>query len=159
MPVRAADSRIEVSVATEATDELARAFARLIPQLSTSAPPDRQTLAEIVASPSTTVLVARDRANGGEIVGTLTLVTFRIPTNVRAWIEDVVVDSGARGRGVALALSAEAIRIARQRGARNIDLTSRRSRESARRLYEKLGFALRETNLFRYCVPESKKAR
>jgi ribosomal protein S18 acetylase RimI-like enzyme len=148
-------SSIEVSVATEATDELARAFARLIPQLSTSAPPDRQTLAEIVASPSTTVLVARDRSNGGEIVGTLTLVTFRIPTNLRAWIEDVVVDAAARGRGVAQALSAEAIRIARQRGARNIDLTSRGSRQTAHRLYEKLGFALRETNLFRYSVPES----
>ena len=86
---------IEVSVATEATDELARAFARLIPQLSASAPPDRQALAEIVASPSTTILVARDRSKGGEIVGTLTLVTFRIPTTLRAWIEDVVVVSGA----------------------------------------------------------------
>ena len=149
---------IEVSVATEATDELARAFARLIPQLSASAPPDRQALAEIVASPSTTILVARDRSKGGEIVGTLTLVTFRIPTTLRAWIEDVVVDSGARGRGVGRALSAEAIRIAGQRGARHIDLTSRRSRAAARRLYEKLGFAPRETDLFRYSVPESKKA-
>ena len=151
-------SSIEVSVATEATDELARAFARLIPQLSTSVPPDRQTLAGIVASPSTTVLVARDRSNGGEIVGTLTLATFRIPTNMRAWIEDVVVDSGARGRGVAQALSTEAIRIARLRGARHIDLTSRPSRQAARRLYEKLGFVPRETGLFRYSVSESKEA-
>jgi ribosomal protein S18 acetylase RimI-like enzyme len=149
---------IEVSVATEATDELARAFARLIPQLSISPPPDRQALAEIIASPSNTILLARDRSNGGEIVGTLTLVTFRIPTNVRAWIEDAVVDSSARGRGVGQALTAEAIRIARSRGARNIDLTSRRSREAARRMYEKMGFAPRETSLFRYTVPGARKA-
>jgi ribosomal protein S18 acetylase RimI-like enzyme len=151
-------SRIEVSIATEATEELARAFARLIPQLSTAAPPDRQALAEVIAAASTTVLLARDHANGGDIVGTLTLVTFRIPTAVRAWIEDVVVDSGARGRGVGQALTTEAMRIAQQRGARTIDLTSRRSREAARRLYAKMGFALRETNVYRYALPAPRKA-
>jgi ribosomal protein S18 acetylase RimI-like enzyme len=141
----------EVSVAKEATEELARAFARLIPQLSTTAtPPDRQALAEIIAAPSNTVLLARDPSNGGEIVGTLTLVMFRIPTAVRAWIEDVVVDSCARGRGVGEALTEEAVRIAQSRGARTIDLTSRRSREAAHRLYEKVGFAVRDTNVYRY---------
>jgi ribosomal protein S18 acetylase RimI-like enzyme len=149
---------IEVSVATEATDELARAFARLIPQLSdTAVPPDRNALADIIAAPSNTVLLARDRANGGQIVGTLTLVTFRIPTAVRAWIEDVVVDSSARDRGAAEALTEEAIRIAKLRGARTIDLTSRRSREAARRLYGKVGFAIRDTNVYRYVLPETDK--
>jgi ribosomal protein S18 acetylase RimI-like enzyme len=147
-----------VSVATEATDELARAFARLIPQLSSTAvPPDRNALADIIAAPSNTVLLARDRSNSGHIVGTLTLVTFRIPTAVRAWIEDVVVDSSARGRGVGEALTEEAIRIAKLRGARTIDLTSRRSREAGRRLYEKVGFAIRDTNVYRYVSPETRK--
>jgi len=149
---------IEVSVATEATDELARAFAKLIPQLSgTAVPPDVQALADVIAAPSNTVLLARDGAHG-EIVGTLTLVMFRIPTALRAWIEDVVVDSGARGRGVGEALTEEAIRIAQSSGARTIDLTSRRSREAAHRLYEKVGFAVRDTNVYRYALPESKKA-
>jgi ribosomal protein S18 acetylase RimI-like enzyme len=149
---------IEVSVATEATDELARAFAHLIPQLSqTAVPPDRKALAEIIAAPSNTVLLARDRSNGGQIVGTLTLVTFRIPTAVRAWIEDVVVDSSARGRGVGEALTEEAIRIAKLRGARTIDLTSRRSREAARRLYERVGFTIRDTNVYRFVSPETTK--
>jgi ribosomal protein S18 acetylase RimI-like enzyme len=75
---------------------------------------------------------------------------FRIPTAVRAWIEDVVVDSSARGRGAGEALTVEAVRIAQSRGARTIDLTSRRSREAAHRLYEKVGFALRDTNIYRY---------
>ena len=142
---------IEISAATEATDELASAFARLIPQLSAAAiPPDRKALAEIIASPCNTLLIARD---GGRIVGTLTLVVFRIPTAVRAWIEDVVVDSEARGRGAGEALTAEAMRIASKRGARTIDLTSRRSREAARKLYEKAGFTVRDTTVFRYAVP------
>src|SRR5688500_11449249 len=107
---------IEVSVATEATDELAGAVARLIPQLSgTAVPPDRHVLADITAAPSSTVLMARDRSNGGQSVGTLTLVICRIPTALRAWIEDVVVDSSARGRGVGEALTAEALRIAKSR--------------------------------------------
>jgi ribosomal protein S18 acetylase RimI-like enzyme len=142
---------IEVSVATEATDELANAFARLIPQLSSTAvPPNREVLSDIIGQPSNTILLARDRSNGRQIVGTLTLVIFRIPTALRAWIEDVVVDSSARGRGVGEALTKEAIRIAQSRGARTIDLTSRRSREAAHRLYEKVGFAVRDTRVYRY---------
>jgi ribosomal protein S18 acetylase RimI-like enzyme len=148
---------IEVTVALAATDELVTAFARLIPQLSSSAAPlSRDTLAEIIAAPSNTVLVARDRDNGGNIVGTLTLVMFRIPTAIRAWIEDVVVDSTARGRGVGEALTQEALRIATERGAKTIDLTSRRSREAAHRLYEKAGFTVRDSNVYRYV--SSKKA-
>ena len=150
---------IQVAAATEATDELVAAFARLIPQLSSSAAPlDRDALAEIISAPSNTVLLARD-PDSGNIVGTLTLVIFRIPTAVRAWIEDVVVDSSARGRGVGEALTQEALRIAKARGARTIDLTSRQSREAARRLYEKLGFAVRDTSVYRYGSTGSKKTR
>ena len=145
---------IEVAVATEATDEVVAAFARLLPQLSSSAAAvDRNTLAQIISAPCNTLLLARDREQGGHIVGTLTLVIFRIPTALRAWIEDVVVDKGARGRGVGEALTAEALRIATARGARTIDLTSRRSREAAHRLYEKAGFSLRDTNVYRYVPP------
>lgn len=150
---------IEVTVATHATEELVAAFGRLIPQLSTSATPlDRKALAEVIAAPCNTVLLARDREHGGKVVGTLTLVIFRIPTAVRAWIEDVVVDSSARGRGVGEALAQEALRLASQRGVQTIDLTSRRSREAAHRLYEKVGFSLRDSNLYRYVAPAFKKS-
>ena len=146
-------SPIEVSVATQATQELVAAFARLIPQLSnTATPPDLDTLAQIIASPSTTVLLARDQSNGGAIVGALTLATFRVPTALRAWIEDVVVDSTVRGRGVGEALTRNALRMALERGARTVDLTSRRSREAAHRLYEKIGFVPRDTTVYRYAL-------
>jgi ribosomal protein S18 acetylase RimI-like enzyme len=142
---------IEVSVATEATDELVAALGQLIPQLSASAALlDRAALGEVIAMPSNTLLLAHDRERENGIVGTLTLVIFRIPTGIRAWIEDVVVDASARGSGVGEALTREAIRIASERGAQTIDLTSRRSREAAHKLYEKVGFALRETGVYRY---------
>jgi ribosomal protein S18 acetylase RimI-like enzyme len=99
--------------------------------------------------------VARAPSAGGgpdEIIGTLTLALFPIPTGVRAWIEDVVVDELARGRGAGAALTLEALRIARERGARTVDLTSRPSREAAGRLYERLGFERRGSRLYRFTI-------
>jgi ribosomal protein S18 acetylase RimI-like enzyme len=122
-------------------------------------PPDRRALAEIIAAPSNTLLLARDRSKGGRIIGTLTLAIFRIPTGMRAWIEDVVVDSEARGGGAGAALTLEAMRIAVLKGARTIDLTSRSSRVAAHRLYESAGFAVRDTNVYRYTAPEPKKGQ
>jgi ribosomal protein S18 acetylase RimI-like enzyme len=149
MEQRAAD--IEVMPATWVDDELVAAFARLIPQLSRSAASlTAEDLGEILKAPCTTVLVARDLRNRRRIVGTLTLVVFRIPTGVRAWIEDVVVDEGARARGVGEALSREAIRHAAAQGARTVELTSRASREAANRLYQRLGFTRRDTNVYRF---------
>ncbi len=139
---------VTVEIATEATPELADAFARLIPQLSKSSPPPtRAELQEMVESPASDVLVARV---GGRVAGTLTLVTFRIPTGMRAWIEDVVVDDAARGHGVGEALNQTALQIARDKGCKTVDLTSRPSREAANRLYQRLGFQARETNVYRY---------
>ncbi len=138
-----------VSEALEVTDELVEAFVRLIPQLSSSSPPtSRDELAAIVDSEASVLFVARDAA--GRIVGSLTLVVFRIPTGLRAWIEDVVVDASARGAGAGEALVAAAIERAASVGSRTVDLTSRPSREAANRLYVRLGFESRTTNVYRY---------
>src|SRR5712671_840328 len=142
---------ITVSVASGVDDELIAAFNRLIPQLSRSAAvPTPDAIREIVAAPASTVLIARDCRDNGRIVGMLTLVVFRIPTGVRAWIEDVVVDEAVRGRGVGEALSQEAVRRAVGLGARTVELTSRPSRETANRLYQRLGFVRRDSNVYRY---------
>ena len=141
--------KVRVEAATEVTAELVEAFARLVPQLSSSSPaPGPAELAEIVESPSTTLLVAR--TPDGDIVGTLTLVMFRIPTQVRAWIEDVVVDEAVGGKGIGKALTRAAIEHAAEHGARTVDLTSRPAREAANGMYQRLGFELRETNVYRY---------
>jgi ribosomal protein S18 acetylase RimI-like enzyme len=140
---------VEVVEATEATPELLEAFARLIPQLSSSSPPpDAAELAAMVASEASVVLVARD--GEGTIVGSLTLALFRVPTGVRAWIEDVVVDESARGTGAGGALVSVALQRAGAAGARTVDLTSRPSREAANHLYQKLGFETRTTNVYRF---------
>jgi ribosomal protein S18 acetylase RimI-like enzyme len=139
---------VDVEVLSEVTDEVVEAFERLLPQLSTTAKRlDGAALSTLAASAASTVLLARvDK----QIVGTLTLVTFAIPTGWRAWIEDVVVDEAARGKQIASTLIDAAVKIAKQAGARTVDLTSRPSRESAGRLYERLGFEQRETRMYRY---------
>jgi ribosomal protein S18 acetylase RimI-like enzyme len=142
---------VTVEVVHEVTDELVAAFARLVPQLSaTTGPPGRAALEQIVGSPAVTLLVARA---GGTIVGTLTLAMFPIPTGFRAWIEDVVVDEAARGKGVGGALTSEAIVLARAAGARTVDLTSRPARTAAGRLYQRAGFEERDTRVYRYRMP------
>jgi len=138
---------VQVEIVNDVSDELVAGLNLLLPQLSTTASPLTATdVEELVASPATTVFIARDE---GRIVGTLTLVVFAIPTGRRAWIEDVVVDEAARGSGVAAALTNAAIDESRRREVRTIDLTTRSSREAAVRLYVRLGFERRETNVFR----------
>jgi ribosomal protein S18 acetylase RimI-like enzyme len=139
-----------IEIATESTDELVQAMAVLIPQLSKSNPPPSATdLTAIISSEASVLFIARV---DGKIAGALTLATFRIPTGVRAWIEDVVVDSEARGHGVGEALNMAAIAEARSRGAITVELTSRPSREAANRLYQRIGFVQRETNIYRYTI-------
>ncbi len=130
-------------------DELVEAFASLIPQQSSSQPPDRDALAAIVDNPESVLFVA---THDGAIVGSLTLALYRIPTGVKAWIEDVVVDADARGHGVGDALNRAAIDEARRRGAKHVSLTSRPSREAANRLYQRLGFEPYPTNVYRYSL-------
>ena len=141
---------LTIEVCDDPGDEHVAAITRLLPQLSSVTPPDLEVIASVARSEATSLLFARDDAE--VIVGTLSLVTFRIPTGVRAIIEDVVVDEAARGRGVASALVRHAIEIASVRGARTVELTSRPSREAANRLYMSLGFVPRETNIYRYSL-------
>jgi ribosomal protein S18 acetylase RimI-like enzyme len=162
---------VDIEVVRSVTDELVEAFGRLLPQLSGSPPGvdartpdpnakapalDAKALADLAAWPGNHLLVARV---DGRIMGTLTLVMFPIPTGLRAWIEDVVVDEAARGQGVGAAMTTEAVRIAREAGARTVDLTSRPSRAAANRLYERLGFQVRDSKVFRLAADASVTGR
>jgi GNAT superfamily N-acetyltransferase len=142
---------IKIEEAIVADGELLAAFRRLLPQLSRSAPSlEAYDLESILAAPATTLLIARDE--GGVIVGTLTLVLFRAPSGARGWIEDVIVDEGARGKGIGEALVESAIERARRANARTLDLTSNPSREAANRLYVRCGFEQRTTNVYRFSL-------
>lgn len=141
---------VEISICETVDQSVVSAFAQLIPQLSSSNPaPDAVALQHIIDHDATTLFLAH---LDGRIVGSLTLAVFPIPTGVRAWIEDVVVDEGARGHGVGEALNRAALEHARSLGAITVDLTSRPSREAANRLYKRLGFVERETNVYRYLL-------
>jgi len=145
---------IHTTEVVEVDDELVAAFTRLTPQLSSSSPaPGADELAAIVDSPATVLFIARD-IDSAEIVGSLTLALFRIPTGMRAWIEDVVVDEAARGQGVGEALNQAALTRARIEGAKTVDLTSRPSRDVANRLYKRIGFEQRETNVYRFSLSD-----
>jgi ribosomal protein S18 acetylase RimI-like enzyme len=140
---------ISVEEVTSASAEVVDALVRLVPQLSrSSGPPTFDEVAEMATSQATVLFVARDA--DGRIVGSLTLAVFRIPTGFRAWIEDVVVDSDVRGKGVGSLLVRAAVERAEEMGSRTVDLTSRPSRVEANRLYVALGFEPRETNVYRY---------
>jgi ribosomal protein S18 acetylase RimI-like enzyme len=144
-----------IEIVAEVTDELVEAYQRLTPQLSSSSPPpDREELEDIVAAAATDVFVATDE--DGAILGSSTLVVFRIPTGRRAWIEDVVVDSEAAGQGIGGMLTRAMIDRAEELGCTTVDLTSRPSREAANRLYQREGFELRDTNVYRF---DLRKAR
>jgi ribosomal protein S18 acetylase RimI-like enzyme len=145
---------VPLSVAPASADdaeELAAAFERLVPQLSSSSPPPTtEQVEEIVGLATNTQFVARDDI--GTIVGVATLVVFRIPTGLRAWIEDVIVDEAVAGQGIGTMLTEAMLEEARRRGCRTVELTSRPSREAANHLYRKLGFEPRETNVYRLVV-------
>lgn len=127
-------------------DELVEAIARLLPQTANAAIPTWAEVGAIVADPACTLLVARDP----DIVGMLTLAAFRTPTGYHAWIEDVVVDSAFRGRGIGEALTRAGLERARELGVHEVNLTTRPAREAANRLYQRLGFQQRQTNVYRY---------
>jgi ribosomal protein S18 acetylase RimI-like enzyme len=141
---------IRIYPATYANDSTLAAVNSLLPQLSSSAPAlDHEGLQRILESDALTLFLAEVE---GRVVGMLTLVVAPIPTGVRALIEDVVTDESARGQGVGGELVTTALDHARRLGATTVDLTSRPAREAANRLYVRLGFVQRETNVYRYLV-------
>lgn len=142
---------MRVEVYDGGAEELTEALDRLVPQLSRSnPPPSKEEVGELLASPAVTQFVAR--SDEGRIVGVATLAVFRIPTGLRAWIEDVITDEAARGQGIGEALTRAMVDRARELRCTTVDLTSRPSREAANRLYERVGFERRETNVYRFTL-------
>ena len=140
---------IKISELTEATPSVLESINQLLPQLSPkSSSLTMEQLLELTSSDSTMLFICSNAA--GEIKGMLSLLIMKIPTGRKAWIEDVVVDSKARGQGLGKALMDHALQEARERGVKAIDLTSRPSRKEANGLYQSLGYQIRETNVYRH---------
>jgi ribosomal protein S18 acetylase RimI-like enzyme len=136
-----------IEAATQPTPELEQALASLFPQLNSAlAGPTHQQLKALMADPASTLLLVID---DGAIVGTATVIVYTTPAWVKARIEDVVVDERVRGRGIGEALVTECIEVARKKGASLVELQSARHREVANRLYPRMGFELRDSNVYR----------
>ena len=139
--------KMQIEQVTIATEELWDALQRLVPQLtSNNPPPSRDDLAALVKSESSTLIIAR--ADDESIIGAACVTVYRVPTGIRAIIEDVIVDVSARGRGVGETLIRRCLDIAREKGASGVSLTSNPKREAANKLYQKMGFRKRETNAY-----------
>ena len=137
--------------ATAVTDELVSACVRLVPQLKLNSPlPTREGMEALVSASSSIFLIVRYPDDQADIVGILTLIVYRVPTGIRARIEDVVVDETLRGKGIGEALVRRALNMARDAGADGVALTSNPKREAANRLYQRLGFKPWQTNLYFY---------
>ena len=144
---------MHIELMTEITDEIVTAFERLIPQLTRySPPPTREELVDMAKSDSVHIFLARLPDQHGEIIASATLATFRTPTGLHGWIEDVVVDRDARRQGIGKALTEACLAQARLLGLREVNLTSRSSRCAANQLYQAMGFVRRETNLYRFSL-------
>src|SRR3989440_2018366 len=140
---------MRIEAVREATPELHAALARLLPQLNPSLPvPDMARLERLLADPDVTLLVAKD---GDEVVGTTTVIVYTTPFWIKARLDEVVVDASARGKGVGEALVKAALEVGREHGAQVAELQSGRgpNRAAAHRLYERMGFHIRETDVFR----------
>jgi len=138
---------MEIFETTEFSTEVADAIRHLLPQFSSSASsPSDELIKQVINSGASRLLVASE---AGFVHGMLTIVIFPIPSGIRAWIEDVVVDAACRGKGVGEALIREALALARREDARTVNLASRPSRLAANRLYKRIGFVPRETNIYK----------
>jgi GNAT superfamily N-acetyltransferase len=138
---------VRVDQVTDATPEIYAALERLLPQLNSQLPiPTMERLRAIVADPAVSLLLARD---DGQIVGTTTVIVYTTPFWIKARLDEVVVDEAARAKGVGEALVKASLELARKKGVEVVELQSGLQREAAQRLYVRMGFELRETNVYR----------
>ena len=142
---------INISELTEASSSVLQSINELLPQLSSSAQViSMDRLSELVESDNTIIFLGTD--DNDQILGMLSLIVMKIPTGNKAWIEDVVVDQTARGKGMGKALMNHALERAKKLAVKSVDLTSRPSREKANMLYQSLGYQIRETNVYRHKI-------
>lgn len=147
---------MRIEAATAATSELLAALSRLLPQLNPELPAlTQERLDRVVNDPATTLLIARGDEDE-TIIATASVLVYTTPAHVKARIEDVVVDDSARGKGVGKELVLRCVEVARESGAEIVELQSARWRQVANRLYPKIGFELRDSNLYRISFDQTK---
>ena len=104
-------------------------------------------LKALIAATNSHLFVAWDEHHTA-CMGMITVGIYHAPTGRKAWIEDVVVDDAYRGQGVGKRLTEFAIEFARKKQVDLLSLTSNPTRIAANKLYPRVGFTHKETNVY-----------
>ena len=139
---------VNISVLKRASESVVRDLNSLIAQLrqKSETAGTLTELEKIVASEDIAVITAED---GGRIIGVAFLFFAQKMGKRIAFVEDVVVDEAHRGQGIGENIMAEVVSLARRNKTTYVTFTSRPEREAANKFYQKIGFELRETNVYR----------
>ena len=103
-------------------------------------------LKELISNDNSHLFFAFDKNDN--CMGMLTLGIYVSPTGKKACIEDVVVGEAYRGTGVGEGLMKFAIDFSKDKQVKLLQLTSNPARVAANKLYVKLGFERKETNVY-----------
>lgn len=140
---------MEIIRITKYSGQAYNAVVQLLPQLSPETElPTKKFFRTFLSSEHTHFFIAR--LDNNEIAGMFTIVVYNIPTGLKLWIEDVVIDKSQRGKGLGKELIQFAIDYSKSIGAKEVRLTSRPSRVEANQLYLRMGFTRYETNVYKY---------
>jgi GNAT superfamily N-acetyltransferase len=138
----------EINTLTPAIQTAIQHFIDLL--VSTPYTASNETLTALVASENSHLFLAYDETEN--IMGMLTVGIYYSSTGKKAWIEDVVVDDTYRGQGIGEKLVQHAIEFVKIKDVNLLMLTSHPSRIAANKLYPRVGFSRRETNVYKMII-------
>ena len=142
---------VKISRLDKYTPEVAEAVRGLLVELSRSGKDKgevpREWFEEAISSPWHDLLVAEDE---GKLLG-MAAVSVVMGAGIRknAYLEDFVVSSASRGKGVGGLLWEEIVRWAKEKGAKRLEFTCGEGREAAHAFYHKHGAEIYKTDFFR----------
>lgn len=103
---------------------------------------------QIIASPWHDLLLAED---DGEIIGMASVsVIMGAGIMKNAYLEDFVVNTNIRAKGVGTALWNEVVKWAKEKNCKKLEFTCGEGREVAQEFYKKRGAKIYPTNFFRF---------
>lgn len=136
---------MEITELKAFNDQEFEQVAQLMMILDSTLPLTREKLQETISHPTCHLHVMR---NDNRIIGCYTLCIFHSPTGKKASVEDVVVHTEYQGQHLGKELMAHAIAQLKEMAPIHVQLTSRPSRVAANKLYRRMGFMPKETNVY-----------
>lgn len=135
---------IEILKAKKLTDTIQNQIADLYKQLN--ADNIQRPLEEILKSDNNVLVIIC--TIDGNIVGTALLSTYKVISGFRGMVDDVVVDSAQRGKGIGRKLMEKLLEEGKRLDLDEILLFTGHHRAPAIALYKSLGFNMRDSGLY-----------